>query len=170
MASCSRSEERLVNEQRRADLIKTRAAGATVPQGTARQRRLRRPSPLRIAFVLSIVVAACAAGILALAGRSLRPVEARDVVPPTTAPSTTTVSNGSSFIPSIGLTRTQVESLFREIDGSHTVFRAARRVARHSSSAGIGQPLIYDHRDQRLSHGHRRAGGLDTRNDQQGNA
>ena len=121
MASCSRSEERLVNEQRRADLIKTRAAGATVPQGTARQRR-----PLRIAFVLSIVVAACAAGILALAGRSLRPVEARDVVPPTTAPSTTTVSNGSSFIPSIGLTRTQVESLFREIDGSHTVFRAAR--------------------------------------------
>ena len=126
MASCSRSEERLVNEQRRADLIKTRAAGATVPQGTARQRRLRRPSPLRIAFVLSIVVAACAAGILALAGRSLRPVEARDVVPPTTAPSTTTVSNGSSFIPSIGLTRTQVESLFREIDGSRTVFRAAR--------------------------------------------
>ena len=69
----------------------------------------------------------CAAGILALAGRSLRPVEARDVVPPTTAPSTTTVSNGSSFIPSIGLTRTQVESLFREIDGSHTVFRAAPR-------------------------------------------
>jgi hypothetical protein len=37
----------------------------------------------------------------------------------------TALGSRSSFVASIGLTRSQVESLFREIDGSHTVFRAA---------------------------------------------
>lgn len=37
-------------------------------------------------------------------------------------------SNPSPFEPSIGLTRSQVESHFREIDGSRTVFKSAKSV------------------------------------------
>jgi hypothetical protein len=35
------------------------------------------------------------------------------------------LASGSAFEPSIGLTRSQVESRFHEIDGSHTVFKRA---------------------------------------------
>jgi hypothetical protein len=57
-----------------------------------------------------------------------KPVTARNVVPTTAAPTVTTLANYSAFEPSIGLTRSQVESLFREIDGSNTVFKAASKI------------------------------------------
>jgi len=76
---------------------------------------------------LAVVVVASVLVIFTATGPSAKPVAARDVVPPTTTTTDTTLGKGSGFVPSLGLTRAQAESRFREIDGSHTVFKAVAK-------------------------------------------
>ena len=117
-----------MNENRRGETIRLRPAGTTASQRHVRPTGILRRSRLLLAIALGAVMAACVLLILAVTGPSAKPVAARNLAPSTVVPTVTTLGKGSNFVPSIDLTRSQVESSFREIDGSHTAFKAVTKL------------------------------------------
>lgn len=102
------------------------------------------PRRARVLIASTLVAAVVvASGLLAYAAARQpgRPVTARGVVPATAAPTVTTLGDDSAFVPSIGLTRSQVESRFSEIDGSNTVFKAASKLHGVQRVLGHDSPL-----------------------------
>jgi len=130
-----------MTKRQREEILMTRGAGvASTQRGGGRPGTSRR-SRVILAFALVVAVVACVLVISTVVRRPGKPVTAHEVIPPTAAPTVTALGNKSAFEPSIGLTLSQVESLFREIDGSRTVFRAASKLHGVPRMLGSDGPL-----------------------------